>query len=516
MIGHITKALQMYWGNTMTKKQLHSVVKKSIRGDKVAFDLLCNEKAKLVIFLCIRNMGNQQDGEDAAQEVFIRMQKSINTLRAPEAFEVWLSRLVYTTCNDMRRKNMRSNRLINLDEDTLHRIEDREQPLPGDELMMDVNRRQLIARIDALPEKYRNCVLLHYYQNMDYKSIGKVLNITLNAVNHNLRMARKILRTNIENDRQKGQHGLMAVSALGVDMAIRDSLMVTADQTVTPLVIQKCLSGAGINFVKTVANVASAGLSALQKWIAVVAALVTVVGIGIFMVPRVAPTFSSAFVSLETQNQLNGQIIMDNSRVPDPEAINGIQGITLELVDADNPRNVVQTIHSGSADDPGAFSFSGFPAGDYYVRVQLEPFLYPAESNSELWMEFSNDESAFVLNMDNTPQDEGDAIVWEFDADNLQVNGLVAVLERQEPVIGRVRIPDQDPTYYADLFASMQVLLYDPQGCLVAVTNLQSDGSYSFDKPMVSQNGVYVTAVVSADRPDEHLLTEEVNLLVFG
>lgn len=84
--------------------ELETLVRRSVQGDKDAFERLCRMEAQPIIYYCIKVLGNRQDGEDAAQEVFIQMQQSIHSLKAPEAFVSWVRKLTLNVCGKMRRK----------------------------------------------------------------------------------------------------------------------------------------------------------------------------------------------------------------------------------------------------------------------------------------------------------------------------------------------------------------------------------------------------------------------------
>lgn len=63
-------------GNNSKYQDLNLLVSKAMQGDKESFDKLCEREIKNIIYACTKLMGTRQDGEDAAQEVFINMQRN--------------------------------------------------------------------------------------------------------------------------------------------------------------------------------------------------------------------------------------------------------------------------------------------------------------------------------------------------------------------------------------------------------------------------------------------------------
>ncbi|MDL2294721.1 RNA polymerase sigma factor, partial [Ruminococcaceae bacterium OttesenSCG-928-D13] len=258
----------------MKDKKLLELVRKASKQNKDAFNELCNLKAREVIYLCVVEMGNQHDGEDAAQEVFIRMQKSISSLQAPEAFNVWLNRLVHNTCVNMKRDTMKHKSSIPFE--TFEDAEWQDDSLFSlpQAFMEDAEKRALVAEaVEALPEKYRRCVVLHYYQSLNYEQVAEVLGITTDAVNNNLRMARKYLKIELEErmrDPMPAAWAALPLVASGPVLAL--SLQESAVASISSEMIAGCLAAAGVPAVA--AGQAAAGKSAMQTVLKVLAPVV--------------------------------------------------------------------------------------------------------------------------------------------------------------------------------------------------------------------------------------------------
>ena len=159
----------------MKKKDIQGLVQRSIQGDKAAFGRVCEAVAKDVLFMCIKIMGHQQDGEDAAQEVFVKMQRSIGSLKNPDVFHIWINRIIISACNDIRRKKVRQKDYVPIEDHLDAIVEDNQDFLPL-EYVEDADKKEVLMQvIDSLPEQYRKVVLLYYSEGLSQAGIAPVL-----------------------------------------------------------------------------------------------------------------------------------------------------------------------------------------------------------------------------------------------------------------------------------------------------------------------------------------------------
>lgn len=181
----------------MNDDKLNKIVKKAIQGESRAFAKLCEYKGQHILYLCVKIMGNFHDGEDAAQEILLIMQRDISKLQNPEAFTTWLYRLIVRNCGKMKKKlQLRSAVPIDHYADSVG--ESREEFLPQSFTESEFNKKLLLECIDNLPEDCRVCLLLYYYEGLKYTQIAHALSITTNDVGNLLVKARKLLRKGLE------------------------------------------------------------------------------------------------------------------------------------------------------------------------------------------------------------------------------------------------------------------------------------------------------------------------------
>ena len=128
--------------------------------------------------------------QDVVQETFIRAYQHRSRFRGEGAAseKAWLTRIAVNLCRDHQRS--RWHRLV----DKLVPVEELALPAPE----ADGMAKQLFAAVQALPPKYREVILLHFYQDMSVGEIAGALHITASSVYRRMNKAERLLRAGLE------------------------------------------------------------------------------------------------------------------------------------------------------------------------------------------------------------------------------------------------------------------------------------------------------------------------------
>jgi RNA polymerase sigma-70 factor, ECF subfamily len=174
-------------------------------GDVASFDFLIHKYRKPIVHFMFRMVHNQAVAEELAQEVFLRVYRSRETYRAEARFSTWLYRIATNLGVNYARdtKQERTASTVYLDEpDTgtgiMHDVAD---STPGAEARMLRRERMQAIRehVMALPERQRMAVLMHKYEEMDYRQIGDVLKLSESATKSLLFRAYQTLREKLKD-----------------------------------------------------------------------------------------------------------------------------------------------------------------------------------------------------------------------------------------------------------------------------------------------------------------------------
>jgi RNA polymerase sigma-70 factor, ECF subfamily len=139
-------------------------------------------------------LGNLLDAEDAVQDTFLKIQRSIGSFRGQSSFSTWVFRILINTCYDARRSRMRKKETPS---------EDMESPIPelrapGGHPSLRLALERAIAR---LTEHQRDVFLLYEVEGFQHSEIAEMLEISETASKNTLFQAKKNLRQILEPPR---------------------------------------------------------------------------------------------------------------------------------------------------------------------------------------------------------------------------------------------------------------------------------------------------------------------------
>ena len=173
-------------------------------GDESAFDYLVQKYRRPLVSFMYRMARNTAAAEDLAQEVFLRVYRSRQTYEASAKFTTWLYRiatnLAVNHARDTRKE--RPEVTVSLDEpddETGTTMDVADSTMTAEQAMVRRERLAAIrAKVEALPERQRLAVVMHKYQQMDYKQIADVLKLSESATKSLLFRAYESLREQLK------------------------------------------------------------------------------------------------------------------------------------------------------------------------------------------------------------------------------------------------------------------------------------------------------------------------------
>jgi len=173
-------------------------------GDQSAFEYLVQKYRRPMVSFMYRMARNSAAAEDLAQEVFLRVYRSRETYEASAKFTTWLYRIATNLAVNHARdsRHERPEVQVSLDEpddDTGTTLELPDASLNAEQQMVRRERMLAIRRkVEALPEQQRLAVIMHKYQQMDYKQIADVLKKSESATKSLLFRAYETLRDQLK------------------------------------------------------------------------------------------------------------------------------------------------------------------------------------------------------------------------------------------------------------------------------------------------------------------------------
>jgi RNA polymerase sigma-70 factor (ECF subfamily) len=168
-----------------------------LAGDLRAYERLFGLHGTRMKNLARNLLGNPLDAEDAVQETFLKIQRSISGFRGQSSFVTWTFRILVNTCHDARRKRMRKKEVAHEDL-VVGDTPPAEPRAPGSHPSLKMALERALAE---LTRHQRDVFLLYEVEGFRHSQIASMLEITEAASKNTLFQAKKNLRAMLEPPR---------------------------------------------------------------------------------------------------------------------------------------------------------------------------------------------------------------------------------------------------------------------------------------------------------------------------
>ncbi|MBS4537146.1 sigma-70 family RNA polymerase sigma factor [Clostridium sp. D2Q-11] len=176
------------------KEKEYKLIKKSIKGDKKACEKLIKKHYEQIYRTAYLYVHNKEDALDIVQEATYQALISIHTLKHPEYFMTWFTKIVIRCSGQVlsKRKN-----IVSLTDGILLKLDSDIGVINDDSLY-------LIDAIGKLKENYRTVIVLFYYYDYSIKKIGQIMEVPEGTVKTYLSRGKSALKKDFEKERNYG------------------------------------------------------------------------------------------------------------------------------------------------------------------------------------------------------------------------------------------------------------------------------------------------------------------------
>ena len=165
------------------RPDLESVIERARGHDVEALEEIYHRYARRVFGLCRYMLDSRESAEDATSEVFLKLQRTIDSYDGSIPFPRWLLRVAGNQCIDALRRRQRGRRVIVEVEDGAAVIDvASSEPSPLGAVINTEERAQVRDTIARLPQNYRVPLVLRYYSELSYDEIAQQLGLERNYV----------------------------------------------------------------------------------------------------------------------------------------------------------------------------------------------------------------------------------------------------------------------------------------------------------------------------------------------
>jgi RNA polymerase sigma-70 factor (ECF subfamily) len=174
-----------------------ALVKAAQGGNTAAFEELVARHRDKIFARAYTMMRNEDEALDLSQEAWVKGWQRLVQFQGESSFGTWMTRIVINLCLDQIRKHKRhrAESIEELEEES-GGVE-RQMPVVNPNPTEGLERTELRVRIDAALEKlsveHRRVLVLHEFEEMEYKQIAKEMDCSIGTVMSRLFYARRRL-----------------------------------------------------------------------------------------------------------------------------------------------------------------------------------------------------------------------------------------------------------------------------------------------------------------------------------
>lgn len=183
------------------------LVERAKSGDIEAFEQLVISCQKKVFNIAYRMIGNYEDANELAQEVFLKAFRSIKKFKGDSLFSTWIYKVTANVCLDEIRKRKKKV-VISLDQEiefndgeVKRQIPDN-APTPDMEAETNELKSAVNESIAQLPDDYKSMIVLRDIQGFSYDEISKIVNCPEGTVKSRINRARQALKKILQGKKE--------------------------------------------------------------------------------------------------------------------------------------------------------------------------------------------------------------------------------------------------------------------------------------------------------------------------
>lgn len=172
-----------------------ALVRAAQRGDMKAFEELVSRHRDKIYARAFSMMRNEEDAVDLSQEAWVKGWQRLKQFQGDSSYLTWMTRIIINLCLDQLRKHKRQRaESIEMLEEESGGVE-RQMPVVNHNPTERLERGELRQRIDKalalLSHEHRTVLILHEFEELEYKEIAKRMECSIGTVMSRLFYARR-------------------------------------------------------------------------------------------------------------------------------------------------------------------------------------------------------------------------------------------------------------------------------------------------------------------------------------
>lgn len=167
------------------------IIQMVLEGDKDSYGLIVNNyKDKLGRYIN-RFLSDTSDNQDVLQNTFIKAYQNLNSYNSAYSFNSWIYRIAHNESVNYLKKNKKAG-ISFVDFDTIAPSLFAKEK--ADDLILDKEKKEEVENaLKNLNVKYREILILNFFQDLSYEEISEILKIPISTVGTRIRRAKEML-----------------------------------------------------------------------------------------------------------------------------------------------------------------------------------------------------------------------------------------------------------------------------------------------------------------------------------
>ena len=173
------------------------------QGDESAFTELIQKYSRRIYQIAWAILQNREDAEEVTQDTFIRIHRALPSFRGDSQFTTWMHTIAANLAKNKYQWNKSrgtlSNVSINASQEDSEQTLDLpdEHPSPQQQVLWSERSQQLQQALAEMPETYKQALLLHNVDGLQYDEIASILQCEIGTVKSRIARVREFLRTKL-------------------------------------------------------------------------------------------------------------------------------------------------------------------------------------------------------------------------------------------------------------------------------------------------------------------------------
>lgn len=176
----------------MHKKTDEQIAAQVQKGDIESFGFLMKRYEEKMMRYGRKFISNGEDTKDLVQEIFIKAYMNIKSFDPGRRFSPWIYRIAHNEFVNAVKKRWRE-KVFPFDLDLLFPSPVAKETADSEAHRKDI-KRMLDKSLKKISAKYREPLILYYFEEMDYKEIAEIMQIPVSTVGIRLKRGKEILK----------------------------------------------------------------------------------------------------------------------------------------------------------------------------------------------------------------------------------------------------------------------------------------------------------------------------------